>query len=133
MLGSTLAENGSLDMCYGNGFTSPWTATVYLRLYLSDPTLGGLEMSGGGYAAVAIANNSTNWPNASGGQKTNGTALVFPTSTGAWSAGSAGTYWGLTDATPNIFDSGPLVAPVIVTIPFFVVQFDPGSLVIQAT
>ncbi len=57
-------------------------------------------MSSGGYAPVSITNNSTNWPDATGGQKTNGTAFTFAASSGAWS--SPADYWWLTDAAAGL-------------------------------
>lgn len=50
-------------------------------------TFTGAEPSGGAYARVAVTPNTTNWPNASGGNPAtsqNGAAITFPQSTGAW-------------------------------------------------
>ncbi|MCI4463680.1 MAG: hypothetical protein JHC30_05885, partial [Caldisericum sp.] len=65
-------------------YTPP--ATVYIALFTVAPTDagGGTEVSGGGYARVAVANNSTNFPPATNGQKSNGTAIIFPTATADW-------------------------------------------------
>jgi hypothetical protein len=135
-LGSTYAEDISLDSNYGSGKASNWAGTIYLRLYIGNPTAGGTELtSAGGYAAIAIANTGasvgTNWPNASGGQKINGTVFTFPTSTGAWSANP--TYFWLTDSTPNLLDGGPLSGPVIVPGSGYIVSFAAGAIVITAS
>jgi hypothetical protein len=65
----------------GADFVRP--ATVYVALYTVMPTGsgGGTEVSGNGYARVAVTNSSTNWPAASGSTpvKANGTAVTFPT------------------------------------------------------
>lgn len=131
-LGSTYAEDLSLDACYGSGKASGWPGTVYVRLYVGNPMSGGSELTGaGGYAAIAVTNNSTNWPNASGGAKVNGVTFTFPTSTAAWSGNP--TYFWLTDSTPNLLDGGPLTGPIIVPSSGYVVSFAGGAIAITAT
>lgn len=96
-LGSIVASNISLDACYGDAASSVWPSTLWLHLFVSDPTAGGAELtSAGGYAPISIANNSTNWPDASGGQKTNGALFAYPASTGPWSGPAD--FWWLSDA-----------------------------------
>jgi hypothetical protein len=131
MLGSTTAQNEDLDACYGSGHASNWPATVTLRLYSANPMSGGVEIpSTGGYAAVSITNNTTNFPAASGGQKSNGTAFTFPTSTAAW--GAVATYWWFTDGSGNLLDGGPLSAPIVVAASGYVLTFPAGSIVIAS-
>lgn len=82
---SDYLENELLDHLYGgDDYSRP--ATVYLALFTSAPTDagGGTEVSGGAYARVAVTNNATNWPAATGGTKKNGTAITFPTATANW-------------------------------------------------
>jgi hypothetical protein len=82
---SDYLENKLLDHVLGNvAYTAP--TTVYVALYTVAPadSGGGTEVSGGGYARVAVANNSTNWPAASGGSKSNGVDITFPTATADW-------------------------------------------------
>lgn len=82
---SDFLENELLDHILGGGdFTRP--ATIYVALFTSAPTDagGGVEVSGGSYARAAVTNNATNWPAASGGSKSNGTAIVFPEATASW-------------------------------------------------
>lgn len=82
---SDYLENKLLDHVLGNSaYTAP--ATVYVALFTVAPTDagGGTEVSGGGYARVAVTNNLTNWPAASGGAKSNGTDITFPEATGNW-------------------------------------------------
>jgi hypothetical protein len=130
MLGSTTGKNEDLDACYGSGHASNWPATVYLRLYSGNPMSGGAELpSTGGYVAQTLTNNSTSFPNASAGQKSNGVAVTF-TATGAW--GAVATYWWFTDSSGNLLDGGPLSAPVIVSVSGTAVQFPIGSIVIAA-
>jgi hypothetical protein len=82
---SDYLENKVLDLLLGGGtYTVP--TTVYVALYTVAPTDagGGTEVSGGGYARVAVTNNATNFPAASGGSKSNGTTITFPTATADW-------------------------------------------------
>ena len=102
----------------GPDFTHP--ATVYLALFTVTPTSagGGTEATGGAYARVAITNNSTNWPAASGagpGVKANGTAITYPTATVAWGTVVA---WALFDAASagNMLYWGSLNTPRAVNI-----------------
>ena len=86
-----------LDHILGGGdYTRP--ATVYVSLHSADPgETGASELSGNGYARVAVTNNGTNWPAASGGVKSNGAAVTFPTATGSdW---AAATHFGIWDAS----------------------------------
>ena len=82
---SDFLENELLDHVLGGGdYSRP--ATVYVALFtvaLSDSG-GGTEVSGGSYARVAVTNNATNWPAASGGAKSNGTEIAFPEATASW-------------------------------------------------
>ena len=82
---SDYLENKILDHVLGGGdFSRP--ATVHVALYTSAPgdAGGGTEVSGGSYARVAVTNNSTNFPAASGGLKSNGTEITFPEATANW-------------------------------------------------
>lgn len=76
---STYSKNGLVSQVRGiSAFTRP--ATVYLRLFN-----GGAELSGNGYAAVAITNDSTNFPAAEGRAKVLAGFWLFPPATSvAW-------------------------------------------------
>lgn len=79
-------ENELLDHVWGAAaYTAP--VTLYLALSTADPTddaSGIAEPGGGSYARLAVANNPTNWPAASGGSKSNGTDMTFVTATASW-------------------------------------------------
>lgn len=78
-------EDELLDHCFGNAaYSAP--ATLHVALYTVAPSDagGGTEVAGGSYARSAVTNNATNFPAASGGAKSNGTAITFPTATGSW-------------------------------------------------
>ena len=128
MLGSTTAKNEDLDSCYGSGHAASWPATVTMRLYSANPMTGGVEIpTVNGYAGQAITNNTTNFPAASGGQKSNGVAVTFTATGSGWSA--VATYWWFTDGSGNLLDGGPLTAPLIMSGPASV-TFPIGSIVI---
>lgn len=85
---SDYLENALLNGVLGGPqYTLP--TTVYIALSTaaySDAATGSsmTEVSGGSYARVAVTNNSTNWPNASSGAKSNGTVFTFATATADW-------------------------------------------------
>lgn len=93
------------------------TATHYLGLSTTTPAVDGTgvtEPVGNGYARVAITNNTTNWPAASGRSKSNGAAFTFPTATGAgW---GTITHFVLFDASTGgaVRAYGPLATPTTV-------------------
>jgi len=99
---SNYLENEILDHVLGGGdYTRP--ATVYVGLWTSalDDTSDGDtagEVSGGSYARVSVTNNSTNWPAAANGAKSNGTAITFPQATGDW---GTVTYFAILDAATS--------------------------------
>jgi hypothetical protein len=77
------AANDSLDALYGSG--TP--ATLYFAAFTSAPNAdgtGGTEVSGGSYARKAMTNNATNFPAASGGEKSNGVAIPFVAASASW-------------------------------------------------
>lgn len=114
---SDYLENELLDHVLGGGdYSRP--ATVYIALFTAAPTDagGGTEVTGGSYARKAVTNNATNWPAASGGAKSNGTAIEFVTATADWGtvvafaifdAATDGNmlYWGDLTASKSV-DSG---------------------------
>ena len=116
-------ENIMLDRVHGSG--TP--ASVDVALYTAPPTDsgGGTEVSGGAYARVAVTNDTTNWPNAANGQKSNGTVIVWPSATASWGTishfgifdGTTLMVWGAV-GTPKLISSGE------------VAQFNPGTLII---
>ena len=82
---SDYLENALLNGVLGGpAFSLP--ATVYIALYTVAPTDAGAgtEVTGGAYARAAVTNNATNWPAASGGAKSNGTAVTFVQATANW-------------------------------------------------
>lgn len=99
---SDYLENKVLDHVFGaTSYSAP--ATTYVALFSAAPSDsgGGTEVSGGSYARVALTNNTTNWPNASSGSKSNGAAVTFPTASADWASGSNLTHFGIFDASSN--------------------------------
>jgi len=131
---SNYLENAILDHVLGGGdYTRP--ATVYVALFTDSNTqtqrdAGTVtEVSGSAYARVAVTNNSTNWPAASGGSKSNGTAITFPTPTGSWGTVTA---FGIYDASTagNLLYHADLTASQAVA-SGNTVSFAVGALIVQ--
>jgi hypothetical protein len=81
-----------LDKLFGNtDFTPP--ATFYIAL-----TSGGTELSGSGYARVAVTNNTTNFANTASRQKLLQQIESFAAATANWSNVDG---WALYDASTN--------------------------------
>lgn len=111
MAKSDFLENKILDHILGaSAYAAP--ATVYIALFVSDPTdaNNGTEVSGGSYARIAVTNNLTNWPAAVGGSKSNAAAITFVVATALW--GTVG-WVGLYDAASggNLLYHGALTEP----------------------
>lgn len=108
-------ESTILNLLYG-AVGSPYTppGTYYVALFSTAPTdsTAGTELSGNGYARVAVTNNTTNFGAAGSGgaARANATAITFPTATGAW---SAATSWAFMDASTagNNLVYGDLTTP----------------------
>lgn len=128
--------NRLLDLFLGDDHdTTLSPATVYVALFEgteSDNDGTGLtEFAVDTYARVAVTNNTTNWPDASGRVKSNGTAITFPSPTADW--GTA-TTWGLYDdaTTGDLLITGPLPAPQPILSTSDAPAFDVGDLVVSA-
>lgn len=111
---SNYLENAILDHILGGpDFTRPSIVYVALSSALFNEAATGSsfsEITGAGAARVAMSNNSTSWPAASSGQKSNGLAVTFPTATGTWLQVKS---FYLLDASSagNILYGGDLVTP----------------------
>lgn len=123
-------ENYVLDAILGSNRGASIPSTVYVALFTTAPddTGAGTEVSGGGYARVAVTNNTTNWPAASGGSKSNGADIQFPAVTSSW---GTITHWAIYDAATvgNMLLYGSLslgITPAVTDTPFFAV----GSLTV---
>lgn len=130
-------EKKILDAIFGNTALSGVPATLYVGLLTAAPSDDGSgvsEPSGNGYARVAVTNNTTNWPAATGSgagasSKTNGSTITFPQATGAW---GTVTHFGIFDASTagNLISYGALGAsksPVNLDTP----SFAPGDITLQ--
>lgn len=83
---TTYTDNALVNLMFG-GVALSAPATLYVGLSTTAPAVGGTgitEPSGSAYTRVSVANNTTNFPNATNGSKSNGTVITFPTATGAW-------------------------------------------------
>lgn len=82
---STYLANKLLDLPVGAvAFTAP--ATLYFALYTVAPGVGGggTEVSGGSYSRASLTNNTTNFPAATSGSKSNAAAITWPTAAASW-------------------------------------------------
>lgn len=78
-------------------YTAP--SAVYLALYPADPTdtgSGATELSGAGYARVAVGFDA-----AASGATQNTSNIDFAAATGNWASGSAISHWALYDASTS--------------------------------
>ena len=87
---SAYLRNKALNHVLGAEVYTPPT-TVYIALSTAAWTSAGTgtsiaatEPSGGGYARVALANNTTTWPTTTTGVKTNGVPVTFPNASADW-------------------------------------------------
>lgn len=118
-------------------------ATLYISLKLapdSDATQGA-EVSGGGYARVAVTSSLANWAGTQGagstavssgtsGTTSNNNAITFPTPTGAWGqAVGFGVHDSLTGGTELYY--GALAAPKTINNGDPAPSFAAGALTIQ--
>lgn len=127
-MGWTTAGEAAVLNAFFRGASPGFPATLYFALFTTAPTDagGGVEVTGGSYARVAVTPNGTNFAAASGGSpsaNSNLTAITFPAPTANWgtvvavgifSASSGGTLWrwvNLTIAkTINNGDAAPFFA-----------------------
>jgi hypothetical protein len=119
------ANNKILDLVFGAAIYTP-PPTLYVGLATNASNKSGLvtEPSGGGYARVPIANNTTNFPISVGGTKSNAVQVSFSSPTANWGtiqsifvsdAPSGGNVLAMADlAAPKAITSGSVAAKVAV-------------------
>jgi hypothetical protein len=127
---SDYLENKLADHGVGTTTYTP-AATLTVKLYTAAPsdTGGGTEVTGGNYAAVALTNNTTNFPECVVGDtaiKSNGTVIQFPQASASW---GTVTHWAIY-AGADMLAWGP-VAPTNVVSSGDAPKFAIGSLTIQ--
>ncbi len=106
------AQEASLNNDYGATHGAHAPAAFEVALFDADPTLGGVELVGNGYARGAITNGAA-FPPAADGVKRSAAPVAFPTATGAWETAR---YWALFDPVAGVWwDYAPLVEPLDVT------------------
>lgn len=109
--------NETLDAWLGDPTIGP--GTVYLAGFTAAPNSagGGTEVSAVGYSRIAVTNNSTNFPAATGKTKTNAAVFDFGTWTSdagtiiwlAWCKTASGTL-----GADDIILAGPMSTPRLV-------------------
>lgn len=85
---SDYLENALLNYIFNAAAMPTLTNGLFLALFTTatDDAAGGTEVTGGSYARVNLARNTTNFPTASGtaGSISNGGLISFPQATAAW-------------------------------------------------
>jgi hypothetical protein len=130
---SDYLEDKILDHLLGRTtYTAP--ATIYGAIWtvpLSESSTGSSpgEVNGAGYARVAVTNDVTNFPAASGGSKSNALQIRFPMAQATWGTIKA---FALTDAASagNILFSSP-VQPEVYVDTYDTFVFAPGDLLVS--
>lgn len=108
-----------------SGYAYTWPATWYFALLTTAPTddtgAGAVEVTGGSYARVGMAANTTNFPTAVARSKANAVVIQWPTATADWApgatkivgiglynAGTSGTYcgYGALGTSVNVLTGG---------------------------
>lgn len=113
--------NDVLDQIFGGGAGAGYPVTYYIALFTTTPATdgtGGVEAAYTDYARFSVTNNSTEFPNAVAGVKTNANDWDFGT------AGSGPT----TIHSVGFYDDPSSVLPADL---FAVVEVTGGSLVIN--
>lgn len=134
---TTYLDNALLNEVFGNvNYTAP--TTLYVGLSTTLPTAAGgnitePEIGTNGYTRASIVNNTTNFPSTSVDLKSNGVAINFPTSTGAWLAGGTLGYLFFSDAATagNILGFAALNNPQVVASSGATLSFAASSLTIS--
>ena len=84
---------GKFAVAVKNGWLDDVTSTtLYLGMFVGDPSGAGVEISGANYARVEVP--ATSWGTADAGAVSNTTAITFPKATGIQSSSDV-TYFGL--------------------------------------
>lgn len=106
------AQEASLDNDYGATHGPHAPAAFEVALFDADPSFGGVELAGNGYAPGVIGNDADFDP-AADWVKRSAAPVSFPDATGPWATAR---YWALRDPlTGLVWDYAPLVETLDVT------------------
>jgi hypothetical protein len=133
---TTYTDDNIVNALYG-GVALAVPATLYVGLSSTQPTVAGGNITEpiigtNGYTRVAVTNNTTNFPTTSSDAKSNGTAITFPNSTGAWLSGVALGYFCIYDASSggNLLAYAALNSPQAVAGSGSTISFAAGAMTI---
>lgn len=130
---STKVEQNTLDAWLGGtALTLPGTVYVGLSTTTITNSAAPTEPGAGAYARVAVTNNATQWPAATGNtpaSKKNANAITFPVSTAGWGTVTDAF---ISDAATlgNVLFFGPLGASVNVNAAGFTLSFAGNALTV---
>lgn len=105
-------QNAALDALWGDSRGPNTCATFELGLLTGDPRLGGVEITGGGYARIAAANANTFWQDAANRLKRS-LVQTFPTPTGLWDIATHDGIWADVGGVMTLIDFAPLDRKVV--------------------
>ena len=133
---STYLADALVNEVFGAvNFVAP--TTLYIGLSSTLPTVAGGNITEptigtSAYARASVTNNTTNFPTTSTNAKSNGAAITFPTSTGAWLASASLGYLVFYDAATagNVLGYAALNNPQVVASSGATLSFAIGSLTI---
>lgn len=119
---SDYSEKIVLDMFLGGQtYTPPDTIYVALSTAAYDDAATGAALNevaaGLGYDRIAVTNDLTNWPAATGtnpSQKSNGADIAFGTATGSWGNVQSAYLLDAADDTANVIYGADLLSPTTV-------------------
>ncbi len=123
---STYFKNALLDHVLG-GPDYARVATVYAALFES-----GTEVSGGSYVRDPITNDATNFPAASSGAKSNGTAITFATPSAGWGTPDQVRIYDAVSGG-NLLGTAILPAPLNTIVESNIVKIEAGALTFTLT
>lgn len=124
-----------LNAYFGNGTTSI-PANYWVALSSTAPTNTGsnvTEPSGGGYARVQVANDTTAWNTATNRATSNKIQIVFPTATADWGTMTHFVLWNTASgvATQSFVGWGELASPAPIA-NGGTADFPAGTLIVNA-
>lgn len=110
MLGSITAQDGALAGVYGDNRGADAPSSFTAHLFVGDPTAGGVEVAGTGYAPITVANTTANLGTPSGGQLGPFT-VDFGTGAADWGTPDN---WALEDGSGNFWNVQQIASPVAI-------------------
>ena len=110
-IGSVTGQNVALAGRYGDNRGSDADSSLIARLWDGDPTAGGSEITGTGYAPITLANTTANFGTPSGGQLG---PIVLDYGTAGADDWIEPFYVSFEDTGGNLYDYGEIANPAVI-------------------